>query len=258
MGESNDNGLTKTLGRWTGRDSQFPHQARHYHPSKRGENICSNDVVLRQEIVDEAVLAAVAKILDAGIVKAAVQRALDRARSGAQQELLRRDQIERELELADRRIDRLLDALAEGSAPKDEVVGRLNVEKAKKTELAAELDRLARLAALSSAQTDQLQEELRSRVADVRALLDRHTPQARQMLRKLLVDKLEIEPVADGACRGYRFKGELTIERLLSGEALELVSSWWPQREAPARLFMRWSCRSMPLLCRPERDSPVS
>jgi hypothetical protein len=53
----------------------------------------------------------------------------------------------------------------------------------------------------------------------VTGLLERQTPQARQMLRKLLADKIELEPVGEGRGRGYRFRGALTIEKLIGGEA---------------------------------------
>jgi hypothetical protein len=55
----------------------------------------------------------------------------------------------------------------------------------------------------------------------VTALLGRHTAQARQMLRKLLADKIEMQPVGAGRQRGYRFRGTLTIERLIGGEAFQ-------------------------------------
>src|SRR5262249_22617738 len=49
----------------------------------------------------------------------------------------------------------------------------------------------------------------------------RHTPHARQMLRKLLAGKIATEPVAEGRRRGYRFRGALSIGRLMTGEALQ-------------------------------------
>jgi hypothetical protein len=55
----------------------------------------------------------------------------------------------------------------------------------------------------------------------VTALLGRHTVQARQMLRKILADKIEMQPVGSRRQRGYRFRGALTIERLIGGEAFQ-------------------------------------
>ena len=51
----------------------------------------------------------------------------------------RRTQVEHELEEVQRRLDRLIDALADGSLPADEIKRRLGAEKARKTTLQAEL-----------------------------------------------------------------------------------------------------------------------
>ena len=169
------------------------------------------------------------------------------------------------LNTVSQRIDHLLDALPDGSAPREEILARLNQEKARKAEIAAQLDQVDRLEAVASAGTGRLQRDLRERVADVKALLGRHTPQARQKLRKLLNGKIEMEPVADGRRRGYRFRGALTIERLLTGEGFEeLARSWWPQREAPVGLFpfcafgsSRWRGVSQQIRSRGSRSTPL-
>ena len=68
------------------------------------------------------------------------------------------------------------------------------------------------------------QELASERVGDVKALLGRTTPQARQMLRKLVVDKFTVEPVREGERRGFRFSGKITLGRVLSGAALDAGS----------------------------------
>jgi hypothetical protein len=62
----------------------------------------------------------------------------------------RRIQVERELSLLATKMDRLMDALADGAAPKDEIIARLNEEKQRKTVLAAELTKLSELAGIES------------------------------------------------------------------------------------------------------------
>jgi hypothetical protein len=118
------------------------------------------------------------------------------------------------------RIDRAMDALLNGG-PRDELIARLNDEKARKQTLTEELSGLSQMASIGSLDASRLKRDLRSRVGDVKALLSRHTPQARQMLRKLLAGKIAMEPVSDGRTRGFRFRGALTVERLLTGEVLE-------------------------------------
>ena len=143
--------------------------------------------------------------------RARLRRALAKLSYARSHHASRRTQVERELEDAHRKLDRLVDALADGSLPADEIKGRLGAEKARKTALQAELTKLS-----GSARS-----RLRERVSDVTTLLGRHTAQARQMLRKLLTGKIELEPVGRGRERGYRFRGALCIERLIGGEALQ-------------------------------------
>jgi hypothetical protein len=130
-------------------------------------------------------------------------------------------QIERETLDTQRKLDRLLDALADGSLPADEIKARLGAEKARKTALQAELERLDQLSRVASIDTAQLKRQLEASVSDVTALLVRQTVQARQMLRKLLAGKIELEPVGCGRERGYKFRGALTVERLIGGEAIQ-------------------------------------
>ena len=118
-----------------------------------------------------------------------------------------------------RKLDRLVDALADGMLPAEEIKDRLTSEKARKTTLQAELEKLDQLARIASIDTAQLKRDLQSRVSDVTVLLAKQTVQARQMLRKLLADKIELEPVGEGRDRGYKFRGALTVEKLISGEA---------------------------------------
>src|SRR5205814_4118068 len=50
-------------------------------------------------------------------------------------------------------------------------------------------------------------------------LLGQSVPQARQMLRKVLVGRLPCEGFAEAGQRGYRFKGNRTYGRLFAGIA---------------------------------------
>jgi hypothetical protein len=44
------------------------------------------------------------------------------------------------------------------------------------------------------------------------------------MLRKILADKIALEPVGAGRQRGYNFRGTLSLERLIEGEAMSNTS----------------------------------
>ena len=64
----------------------------------------------------------------------------------------------------------------------------------------------------------------RAKVAEWRGTLGKHAPQARQILSKLLREKLVFTPETHKGQRGYRFHGEGTIIKLLSGVVPELAS----------------------------------
>jgi hypothetical protein len=91
--------------------------------------------------------------------------------------------------------------------------------------LADELNLLARLDTVTSLDAVRLKRDLRDRVRDVRVLLGRHPTQARQMLRKLLVEKIETVPIAEPTRRGYRLSGRLNYGRLLQGEAVQCLQA---------------------------------
>ena len=137
----------------------------------------------------------------------------------------RRTEVERELSLLVTKMDRLMDALAEGTAPKDEIIARLNEEKQRKPLLVAELTKLSEPAGIESLDDAKLKRELHERVADVKSLLAENTTQA-QMLRTLLAgSKIEIKGFGEDCERGYKFRGELAIGNLISGAATN-TSDW--------------------------------
>src|SRR4029453_9647593 len=46
------------------------------------------------------------------------------------------------------------------------------------------------------------------------------------MPRKVLADKIELEPVGSGRQRGYKFRGALSLEKLIAGEAMNNTSDY--------------------------------
>ncbi len=65
-----------------------------------------------------------------------------------------------------------------------------------KAVLAGELAGLADLGEVASLEARRMKQTLRARVPDAKGFLGRHIPQARQILRKLLVELTGFEPVA--------------------------------------------------------------
>jgi site-specific DNA recombinase len=190
----------------------------------RGPHVCTNDVVLPAGAVDQILLDALRDVLDDRVTEAAVDKALERLRTGQEGHLDRRTQIERELSLIESRLGRLMEALVSGG-PLETLVGQVKTEEERKKALANELQGLAKAERVATVDTQQIKADLRERVADVKALLGRHTPQARQMLRKLVEGKIAVEPVTQNGRRGFRLSGRLNVGRLLKGEVYEAIEA---------------------------------
>jgi site-specific DNA recombinase len=201
---------------------------------KRGPEVCGNDIVLRQDLVDPLVLRAIRDVLDERVVHRAVDLAFEQLQSEKAPDEARRSQLELELATVEQRIQRGLDALLDGIGAPEELQARLREEKARKQALTEELEHLRGRQVVVSLDTARLKRDLAQRVKEMVALLSRHTVQARQALRRLLVDKIDMEPVVQGGRRGYRLSGRLTFGRLFQGEAVQLVQAGGNSRSVVA------------------------
>ncbi len=63
----------------------------------------------------------------------------------------------------------------------------------------------------------RLQRDLRRRLDDWQGLLNRHVPQARQILRKLLPHPLVLTPRIEGKRPQYEFSGQASLGKVLAG-----------------------------------------
>jgi Recombinase zinc beta ribbon domain len=187
---------------------------------RRGQAICANAVVVRQDLLDRAILSAIVDALDPSVLTLAVEKAVASLTKRQRVQIERRSQAERELVQIQQRLDRLIDALADGSLPQEDLRARLSAETGRKKALQAELQRLDAIGQVAAMNVEKLAGRINAKVRDVVSVLGRQTPQARQMLRKLLTEKIDLEPVGSGRARGYKFRGSLAIDRLISGEAI--------------------------------------
>lgn len=186
-----------------------------YH-HKRGSIVCSNNVEVRQDILDSAILHAMNEALDERVLEASVAAALERIRSEQEKFPDQRVALERELSLIQTRLHHLVELIANGRGT-DSVINSLHQEEARKKLLVGELERLDNLARVVALDAKRLAKDLRSRLEDVPTLFVRHVPQARQMLRRLLDGHIVCEPIVEGGKPGYRFTATGTFDRLLTG-----------------------------------------
>jgi len=134
---------------------------------RRGPAVCSNDLVLRQSIVDEAVIQALDELLDPAILEDAIGSAVEQRRA----ELPitdRRPDIERELKGVQDRIDRALDAILDGG-PREELNARIEAEKIHRTALTEELASLTQQATISNFDRTTLHEKLEKQLSELEA-----------------------------------------------------------------------------------------
>ena len=209
-----------------------------------GDGACPNAVKVRKEVFDQAGLATITALLTGDLITAAVERAITRLVAERAPALERRAAVDRELAALDQRIARAVDALLDGEAL-PEIRGRLGEYRARRTALAAERQSLDHLADVASLDGARIAQEARRAAADVVALLGGHTAQARQMLRKLLDEPLAVTPFEEGGRRGFRFTGQLVLDRLVSGEVATSLSALSPTRTSAAR-FACWPAHPAP------------
>jgi DNA invertase Pin-like site-specific DNA recombinase len=194
-----------------------------YH-RKRGASICHNALRVEQDVLDQVLLKALSDVLDEKLLEEAVERALEKLRSGHDQQQSRQTAVERELSLIEACEKNLVDAIAHGDnlAP---LLTRLGSEECRKKELMVELDSLTKSTQVIELDKVWLKRDLRGRAADAKGLLQRHTTQARQILRKLLVKPLSYEVMEDNGKQGFRITGEGSYLHLLTGTASPYVVS---------------------------------
>ena len=190
---------------------------------RRGDSVCCNRITIKNAALDTAILKAVTEALRPEVLDVAVDLAVERLTSGVKEYQARKVVVEQELSEVQRRLDRYLDALGDGSLPRDEVASRLNTEKARKDALAVERDKIVGMLSVADLDAEQTKLDLRAKAQDIVGVLAKEIPQARQMLRKLLADKLAVEPVGKKGKkdRGYTFRGALVLDKLIAGEAFQ-------------------------------------
>ncbi len=203
MARSRDYGSTRKFGYLCG-----------YH-HQRGRTVCVNGLEAPMEATDHAVLASIERdLLRREVVERAIEFAIDELRPGGDQAERRRDETLREMRRLDGELSRLTAAVASGgdlpallAALKERQAQRERCERA-----LIELDATARI---GRHEIPRLEREIRHRLADWRAMLRREVPEAREILRNLVVGRIAFKPRPEA--RVYEFSGRGSFGRLLAG-----------------------------------------
>ena len=189
---------------------------------KRGRTICQNNLEVKMEATNDAVLTALAgDVLAPDVVDEVVAGVIEAMRP-SQWQRAKKD-IERERQRIDTEIERLTEAIVMGGALAP-LLERLKRCQAKKETVEREGERLA-----DSVEIDPrlLERAVRTRLTDWKGLLTRQTSHGRDFLRTVLTGPIEFTPRVDGDVKGYEFRGEASLGQLLSG-VVELPTNMAP------------------------------
>jgi site-specific DNA recombinase len=189
--------------------------------NNHGATACANNLPLPLQLADQAVLSTLSDyILRPDIVQGAIEDAVAALRPSTDTMEAQRASLEAQLRTADEEAARLAEALARGGNL-GALLDKLQDRERQRAHLRQQLDGLAGLRQVSAFDVKQVETLLRVKLADWKALLQRQTPLARQVVTKLLAGRLVFTPRP--ANRAYEFTGQVQLGRILQGIVLPQV-----------------------------------
>jgi hypothetical protein len=198
-----------------------------YH--RRGASVCTNRLEVPMKQTDAVVLGDIARqVLSADIIEEMVARAVAAAQQTNPEQRLA--EVSKELRSVETQIHRFVEAVGRG-VDVPELVAALKKAQTRRAELTRTIAALERQR--EQLNDSGLRDDIESRVNAWRKLMQRHVPQARQILRKMKVG-IQFELVEQHGQPGYRFRGTASISGLLAGLPLLVTSpsgfepEFWP------------------------------
>ena len=187
-----------------------------YH-RERGNAVCANRLVVPIDLANRAVLTALEHdVMRPEIVETAVAQALETLRPSGAEIAERRQALEGELVELEQEIARYARAVAD-VGPLASLLTELRQREGRRDHLAGQLRAVESAASVTALDPAHVRRELHERLTDWQGLLGRETPEARQILREVLVGRLIFTPRIDGSTRYYEFAGQATLSGLLAG-----------------------------------------
>ena len=184
---------------------------------RRGKSVCANKAELPLPAADDAVIAALQQeLLTPALVDAVVRKVLVRTLPAGALLEETRAKMTAQLAAVATELQNLVEGLAK-SGSSQTVTDAIRKREIQKAQLEHDLASLDRREDVSRLEIRRLEALARTKATEWRSVLKRHTPQARQILSKMLRDKLVFRPEQRGTRRGWRFTGEATICELLTG-----------------------------------------
>jgi site-specific DNA recombinase len=194
-----------------------------YH-NNRGRTVCANDHREQMNTVNNSVLRAIEEqVLNPTALTYAVETALADIAQRKRANPERPKTIAAELQKLRKELDRLMALVVSGRPPK-KVLEEIHTREQRIAVLEEEQGQL--LAAREPNELDMrnVRKALEQRVGKFKDLLYDHVPLARQALRKLFADPLQMDPVVINGRKTYTFKGQTRLGALLDPVYLEVAS----------------------------------
>jgi len=155
------------------------------------------------------------QVLHPKVIEVGLRHGLELLQPSEDSVVPRREALQAELAVLDEELARFTAAVAQGG-DLPALITAIKAREQRKRRLQEELAGLDGLQRVASIDLRQLQTELQARLADWRDLLNRQVPVARQIIKKLLTERIVFRRREEG---GYKFKGGASPWRLISGLA---------------------------------------
>jgi site-specific DNA recombinase len=195
-----------------GRQRAYYYACSSFH--HRGKTVCPNSLEMRLQDADDAVLTALEReLLDPGMLEEAIARAAARVAAPPVDVAERRHSLEAARLQTETALARLTDAVAAGG-PIATLVQAIREQERSQAEIRAALADLNRPRVVPL-NVRELRARLRTKAEEWKALLRKHAPIARQMVRKLVDGRIVFTP--DRASRRYTFLATGTLANVVSG-----------------------------------------
>ena len=179
----------------------------------RGRSVCTNTLEMPMAAADEAVLSQLeGDALRPEVIEAALSRAVERLTTPDPKAGQERKALEAKRRKIEQELTHLTAAVATGG-PINTLVSAIKTAEIKRGQIDDQLSGLDGRLQIASLDRERIERDLRKRLNDWRSLLRRHVPQARQILRKLLTDRVVFSPQDDH----YTFESTWTLGKLVSG-----------------------------------------
>ena len=188
---------------------------------RRGPTVCANGLVVPLDTMERAVIDAFEPLLTPSFVEATVQKIVTRPSMSDAALDLERETIRGQIADVRRQVANLIEGLAQTGASR-EVTKAIRDRESRQAHLEQELSNLDRREKVCSSELQRAEALARQRVSDWRGVLRRQTPKARQILAKLLRERLVFVSERRAGRPGYRFNAQASIVGLLSGTVSEL------------------------------------